>query len=93
MSDALSTGYRIPQTPWPLVAAQRKALRKLWNRDFRLDPPVLRIGWDWEFALPEGQFETFEEFQSNCPQQTPTVYNLMEKYMGLFNKMVGHDFI
>jgi len=45
------------------------------------------------YALPEGHFETFEEFQSNCPQQTPAVYNLMEKFMGLFNKMVGHDFI
>ncbi len=45
------------------------------------------------YALPEGHFETFEEFQSNCSQQTATVYNLMEKYMGLFNKMVGHDFI
>ena len=37
--------FDIPKTPWELVARQRNVMRKLWNRDFRLDPPVVQIHW------------------------------------------------
>jgi hypothetical protein len=53
------TQYDIPETPWNLIAEQRNVLRKIWNRDFSLQPPVLKLGWDWEFALPERTFRNF----------------------------------
>jgi hypothetical protein len=41
--------FDIPKTPWELVAQQRNVMRKLWNRDFRLDPPVVRTQRSWPY--------------------------------------------
>lgn len=49
--------FDIPQTPWDLIAQQRNGWRKLWNRDFSLETPLLQVGWKWAQAdttLSEG---------------------------------------
>lgn len=48
MTKTTQTKLDVPDTPWDLIAEQRNVMRKLWNRDFSLQPPVVKIGWDWE---------------------------------------------
>jgi len=38
--------FAVPETPWDLIAQQRNVLRKFWNRDYRLETPVLQAGWN-----------------------------------------------
>lgn len=53
--------FDVPETPWDLIARQRNGWRKLWNRDFSLETPLLQVGWKWDApfkigteTLPEG---------------------------------------
>lgn len=45
MPKAPTAAFDVPETPWDLVADQRRVMRKLWNRDYNLDEPVLKLGW------------------------------------------------
>lgn len=38
--------FYIPDVPWELIAKQRNIMRRLWNRVFDMDVPVLRIQWN-----------------------------------------------
>ncbi|MBU4366191.1 MAG: uroporphyrinogen decarboxylase family protein [Kiritimatiellae bacterium] len=52
--------FDIPETPWDLIAQQRNGWRKLWNRDFSLETPLLQVGWKWEGGFKIGS-ETLPE--------------------------------
>jgi len=44
-------------------------------------------------GMEEGAYKIFEEYQGNCPDQTPDVYSTMKRAAGLFNKIIGHEFM
>ena len=44
-------------------------------------------------GMEEGAYKIFEEFQSNCPDQTPEVYGTMKRAAGLFQKIIGSEFM
>lgn len=53
--------FDVPETPWDLIGQQRNGWRKLWDRDFSLETPLLQVGWKWDApfkigaeTLPEG---------------------------------------
>lgn len=41
----------------------------------------------------DAQYAIFEEFQRNCANQTPDVFDTMKRAMVLFNEIIGHEFI
>ncbi len=41
----------------------------------------------------EAQYAIFEEFQKNCGEQMPDVFDTMKRAMVLFNEAIGHEFI
>ena len=47
------TAFDVPEAPWDLIARQRNVMRRLWNRDFSLDPPILLLDWDWKCPGPQ----------------------------------------
>ena len=55
--------------------------------------PVVQETFNRLRGLQESGYAIFEEFQKNCPQQMPDVYDQMTRAAGLFNKTIGYEFL
>jgi hypothetical protein len=57
----------IPETPWDLIARQRHATRRHWNKDYNFEEPIMRIGWGGQVAFNTGAPDGWRPPLSDIP--------------------------